>query len=154
MDGSPNETKAHELYIERVFDAPRELMWTLWTDADYARRWFGPEGFSCIHFEGDARPGGRWKGGMRNDATGQAHWAEGEFRELTPPEHILYTYGWADELVETLIDIRFEDIGDGRTLMRFRQGPFPTASSRDGHDQGWSSAFNKLAALAVEEQAS
>lgn len=150
MDGSRHDAKADELLIERVFDAPRALMFKLWTDADFARRWFGPEGFSCIHFEGDARPGGRWKGGMRNDATGQEHWAEGEFRELTPPAHILYTYGWADEGMDTLIDIRFEETADGQTLMRFRQGPFATASSRDGHVEGWSSAFNKLAALAAE----
>lgn len=152
MDGTQTEAKASELYIERIFDAPRALVFKLWTDADYARRWFGPEGFSCIHFEGDARPGGKWKGGMKNDATGQEHWAEGEFRVVTPVEHILYTYGWADEGMATLIDIRFEETAGGATLMRFRQGPFNTVENRDGHVMGWSSAFNKLAALALSER--
>lgn len=145
------ETKPSELLIERTFDAPRPLVFKLWTDAAFARRWFGPEGYSCIHFEGDARPGGRWKGGMKNDATGEEHWAKGEFMTVTPVDHIVYTYGWKGEGLQTTIDIRFEDAPGGKTLMIFRQGPFPTASSRDGHVQGWSSAFNKLNRLAIEE---
>lgn len=150
MDGS-QKTETCDLVIERTFDAPRELIWKLWTDAAFAARWFGPESFTCISFEADGRPGGKWRGGMRRIATGDEHWASGEFREVTPPEHILYTYRWEEpDSPETVVDVRFEDAGEGRTRMTFRQGPFMTASNRDGHTDGWSSAFNKLAALAAE----
>jgi len=152
MDGSLHDAETHELVIERIFDAPRELVWRLWTDDAHARRWFGPRGYSCIDFQADGRPGGRWRGGMREDATGAEHWASGEFREVTPPEHIAYTYRWDEPgSLDTVIDVRFDETADGRTRMTFRQGPFQTASNRDGHHDGWSEAFDKLAELAARE---
>jgi len=44
----------------------------------------------------------------------------------------------------TLVEIDFEDFG-GRTLMHFRQAPFPNAEVRDDHDGGWSASFELLA---------
>ena len=30
-----------EYMLERIFDAPRELVWRAWTDSDLLHRWFG-----------------------------------------------------------------------------------------------------------------
>ena len=49
------------LVITRVFDAPRELVFKLWTDPAHARHWMGPRGFTATHFEQDPRPGGAWR---------------------------------------------------------------------------------------------
>src|SRR5205809_6705386 len=49
------------LVITRVFDAPRELIWKLWTDPAHAKHWMGPRGFTATHFEQDPRPGGAWR---------------------------------------------------------------------------------------------
>ncbi len=53
----------HTLVIEREFDAPRELLWKVWTEPDEVAKWWGPEGFTTPRdtIEIDLRPGGACK---------------------------------------------------------------------------------------------
>jgi uncharacterized protein YndB with AHSA1/START domain len=45
--GSPaTKEKKHELVLTRVFDAPRELVFGVWTDPKHVARWWGPQGFT------------------------------------------------------------------------------------------------------------
>ncbi len=57
---SPRVATQHELHITRVFDAPRELVWKVWTDPEHMKHWCGPRQFTATHVENDGRPGGRW----------------------------------------------------------------------------------------------
>src|SRR5207248_7303343 len=50
------------------FDAPRELVFELWTDPAHAKHWMGPRGFTATHFEQDPRPGGAWRACARTTA--------------------------------------------------------------------------------------
>ena len=43
--------------LERLFDAPRDLIWKTWTDPDLVARWYGPNVETIIH-RLDAKPGG------------------------------------------------------------------------------------------------
>ncbi|KAF5075772.1 Activator of Hsp90 ATPase -like protein [anaerobic digester metagenome] len=72
-----------ELLVERVFDAPRELVWKAWTEPGYLKRWWGPKGFTAPAIEIDLRVGGRYLYGMRSPE-GQDFWSTGEFREGCP----------------------------------------------------------------------
>src|ERR1700730_18120731 len=54
-----------EIVITRVFDAPRALVFKMWTDAKHFREWFGPGVFTNPVCEVDARVGGKWRVVMR-----------------------------------------------------------------------------------------
>lgn len=145
-----------ELVIMRVFNAPRDLVWKAWTDPTHAVQWWGPIEYPAAHLEMDVRPGGVWRGLLRSPGDGSELSHKGVFREVTPPERLVFTFSWDEEGergLETLITITFVDQGD-KTLMTFRQIPFQSAEERDGHRYGWGSAFDRfddtLSALAKD----
>jgi len=45
--------------LERVFDAPRELVWKTWTDPELLPRWYGPKAETIVH-RLELEPGGLW----------------------------------------------------------------------------------------------
>ncbi len=146
----------HELHITRVFDAPRELVWKVWTDPEHMAHWCGPRQFQARHIENDRRPGGNWRLLLHSDGfdigDGQLRelnlWQGGVNREVLEPERLVYTFQWEDnpglsENLETVITVTFEE-DDGKTTMNFHQASFATSADRDGHGRGWNSSFDKL----------
>ena len=144
-----SRTTDRELEITRVFDAPRELVFTAWTDPGQLARWWGPHGFSAPSVALDVTPGGAWRTCMRNDADGGELWASGVYREVVAPERLVFSYAWdtADGAPghETLVTVTFDDLGD-KTRMTFRQAVFQSVQERDEHRGGWSQCFDELAA--------
>ena len=142
------EPEERVLVITRIFDAPRALVWNVWTDPSHARQWMGPRGFTATHFEQDARPGGSWRGCLKADDGSRELWQGGVFREIVEPERIVYTFAWDREDGsrghETLVTITFAD-ENGKTKMTFHQAVFDTVPQRDGHRGGWNSTFDRLA---------
>jgi uncharacterized protein YndB with AHSA1/START domain len=151
----PPKEPTYELVIDRIFDAPRELVWKAWTDPAMAKEWAGPREFKATHFEQDGRVGGKWRLCLHSDGfdigDGQLRelnlWQGGVFQEIVPPERVVYTFAWDDMAEisgdEMLVTVTFEDLG-GKTAMRFRQERFRNTSQRDGHIKGWNSAFDKF----------
>jgi uncharacterized protein YndB with AHSA1/START domain len=134
------------LLIERVFNAPRELVFRAWTDPDHIRKWFGPRDHPATHMTMDVRPGGRWRGCLQSTETGNDLWLGGVYREIVPPERLVFTFAWEEEGergLETLVTITFAE-RDGKTHMTFRQTPFQSDNERDGHRGGWTSSFDRL----------
>ncbi len=147
MTLAPNEaTAGPELVITRVFDAPRELVFQAWTDLEQLAAWSAPDTFTTVHVEGDLRPGGKWRMGMRSDAYGE-FWNHGEWREITPPERLIFTTSWEETdgrpEHEMLITVTFTDL-DRKTEMTFHQAVFMHDQSRDSHRDGWTECFDKL----------
>ena len=134
------------LLVERIFDAPRELVWRAWTDPRNAERWWGPKGFEVVHLEMDVRPGGEWKKCMRR-GDGLEAWRSGVFRAVEEPEKLTFTYRSDDQRgipgFETLVTITLEDL-DGRTRLTLRQAVFESVEARDSHQGGWTSAIERL----------
>ena len=54
-------TSDREIVITREFDAPREVVWTAWTDAKQIKEWWGPRGFTTTTHVMDVRPDGVWR---------------------------------------------------------------------------------------------
>ena len=79
-----------EIVITRVFNAPRSLVFEAWTTPKYVSRWYGAE--LLVVCEIDLRVGGRWRYVMRTPDGGE-HGFSGEYREITPPERLVYTKG-------------------------------------------------------------
>ena len=144
------------LVLTRIIDAPRDLVFRAWSEPEQMRRWAGPRGFTATHVEQDGRPGGAWRLCLREDATGRELWQGGVFREIVPPERLVFTFAWDQEDgtrgPETLVTITFAEHA-GRTTMVFRQAVFNTQANRDGHQGGWSSAFDRLEELVARKRA-
>ncbi|MGH6837955.1 MAG: SRPBCC domain-containing protein [Methylocella sp.] len=135
------------LILTRVFDAPRALVFKLWTDPSHAKKWWGPRDYPATILEMDVRPGGAWRGCLRSTETGKELWQGGVFREVAPPYHLEFTFAWDEEgerRLETLVKVSFAE-QYGKTLMTFRHAPFQSIGERDGHQGGWTSTFDRLA---------
>ncbi|HET6778557.1 MAG TPA: SRPBCC domain-containing protein [Gemmatimonadales bacterium] len=140
---SSTRDATHELVIKRTFDAPRELVWRAWNDAEHAKQW-GPKGFTTPVREMDLRPGGAWRA-LMIAPDGTQYRQHGIVREVMAPERLAFTFIWDDDpAVEMLIAVTFTE-RDGKTDMIFRQTGLPSADSRDGHRGGWTEAFDRLA---------
>jgi uncharacterized protein YndB with AHSA1/START domain len=135
------------LIIERIFDAPRELIFKYWTEPEHFARWIGPKGFSSTILAWELRQGGNYRIHKRGP-DGQDHWQQGVFREIVPPERIVRTYCWTDAdgrptRPETLLTLTFADLG-GRTRLTLHQATFESVTARDDHQRGWSSSLDQL----------
>ena len=144
-----------ELVITRTFDAPRGLVFAAWTDPNHAREWWGPVNYPARYVEIDARPGGAWRMCLRSTEGKPELWQGGVFREVVPPERLVFTFAWDEEGergLETLITVTFAEDG-GKTRMTFRQAPFQSVEERDGHSWGWNSTFDRLVGMLKEAAA-
>lgn len=117
-----------ELVITRTFDAPRKLVWDVWTDPKHITNWqAGPEGFTMPVCEVDLRVGGSWRYGWRNPK-GQEFQATGTYREVDPPKRLVLvtTTMNGEEQVNTTT---FTE-ENGRTTVTVRQ-LFASKATRD-----------------------
>jgi len=135
---TPTDT---EIRIERVFDAPRERVFAVWTDPALIPEWWGDD---TVVEEMDVRAGGRWR---FRTAYGPV---EGEFHEVVPPERIVQTF---QNHVQTL---EFEDLGDRTRLMQTMR--FESPEDRDttmnyGVEQGAEAGFARVDALLARQAA-
>ena len=143
---TPLDTLERELVITRLIDAPRELVFRAWTESAQLAKWFGPKDYPAISAEADARQGGRWRAALRGTEDGRLLTLGGTFREVVPPDRLVFTFAWDEEGergLETVVTVTFAEQGR-KTLMTFRQTPFQSAGERDGHRGGWTSAFERL----------
>ena len=142
-------TAERELVVTRVIDAPRRLVFKAWTQPEHIARWWGPQGYTTIHCDMDIRVGGAYRFGMRSPQ-GTEHWKRGVYREIVAPERLVFTHAWVDASgtpgPETLVTVTLAE-RNGRTEMTFHQGIFESVGARDGHQQGWTSCFERLAEL-------
>lgn len=157
------ETKVEtgELVIERVFNAPRELVWKAWTDPAMIKQWWGPREYSCPIAEVDFRVGGTSFNCMRGP-DGADIYSIGTYQEIVPLERIVVTdsfadkdgnvvpsthYGMPEMPLEMLITVTFEDAGAGKTKMTLRHKGLPEGDMMGGANEGWGQSFDKLAEL-------
>ena len=126
-----------EVRVERVFDAPRDHVFSIWTNPELIPEWWGD---GTVVEEMDVRPGGAWR---FRTAYGVV---EGEFREVDPPSRLVQTF---QNHLQTLV---FEEVGEQTKLTQTMS--FATTEERDtamsyGVEQGAKSGFERVdAALA------
>jgi uncharacterized protein YndB with AHSA1/START domain len=143
-----------ELVIRRTFNAPRELVFRAWTELQLLAQWSCPRGFSFTEQSGELRVGGTFAATMRSPE-GTEHRLRGVYREIVPPERLVFTHWWVDERgspgPETLVTVTLTE-HHGRTEMMFHQGIFASVAAREGHEQGWQGCFERLEELLHEAQ--
>lgn len=148
------EAADRELVLVRAFDAPRSLVFKVWTEPEHLVRWWGPEGFTLPSCEMDLRPGGAFRFLMRSPE-GTDHRLHGVYREIVPPERLVFTWTWVDAEGtpghETLVTVTFEEQG-ARTRLTLHQAVFESVTARDAHQGGWTSCLERLAAYVAEQR--
>lgn len=140
------------LSIRREFDAPRALVWKMWTDPAHVAVWWSPEHFTTPVVEMDVRPGGAIHMVMRGP-NGADFPFDGRFVSLDEPERLVMRT-WVrlpDGSIwfEVQQTVRFEEI-DGRTVQHFHAEVIEARASAlgplSGMEAGWSGSLDKLAA--------
>jgi uncharacterized protein YndB with AHSA1/START domain len=80
-----------EFQLTRLLDAPRELVWEVWTDPQHIVQWFGPEGFDTTTHAFDFRVGGSWRFTMHGP-DGVDYRNKQLFQEIVPRERFVYLH--------------------------------------------------------------
>lgn len=159
-----------EYILDRVFDAPRELVWRAWTDPDLLHRWYGPGAETIIH-EFDLRVGGQWLNEMRWGD--KSHFQKVVFEQVTAPEKMVWRHysstdsDWSSTPNPMMADwprlllttVMFEDRGD-KTNVRLSQVPIEAtdaeiacfATAMAGMDKGWGGGYAIMDEMFVELQ--
>jgi uncharacterized protein YndB with AHSA1/START domain len=136
-----------EIHVERVFDAPRDRVFAIYTDPALIPEWWGPRGTTTIVDTMDVRPGGSWRFVARDREHGETAF-RGTYREVTPPERIVQTFEWegmpGHVSVETAV---FEDLGEQTRVTTTTI--FHTAEERDGMlasgmERGMNESYQRL----------
>ena len=84
------------LSMERVFAAPRDLVFKAWTEAEHLTQWWGPTGWTVPFCQVDFRPGGVWHYCMQGPG-GEQSWGKAVYGEIVPGSRIVYTDAFSDE---------------------------------------------------------
>lgn len=148
-----------EYVMERVFNAPRELVFTAFSACEHVAHWWGPTGWTLPVCEMDFRPGGVWFYCMRGpggeDACGKA-----TYREIAKPERIVYTDAFADtsgnvlaEMPQMVITLTFTE-QDGKTALTNRV-EFASAADKEatlgmGMVEGLTQTLDRLEAYLAQ----
>lgn len=154
-------SKEPTLVLTRVFDAPRELVFKVWTDPRHIVNWWGPGGFTAPYATVDLRVGGALHYCMRGP-DGKDYWTKGFFHEIIVPAKIVCTmffsdkdgnlrspadYGMAGDFPTEMLDIvTFDELKGNKTKLTIRRSTPLAISKRYMEDQGWNSSLDKLAA--------
>ncbi len=120
-----------EIVLSRVFDAPRALVFKVWTDAEHVGKWFGPKGFTVTTHSIDVRVGGQWRFEMRAP-DGTVYPNRMEYLEIVPNERLVIDHGsdQDNDPNRFRVTITFDEQADKKTVVTMRQ-LHPTKAQRD-----------------------
>ena len=121
---------ATTLEVRRTVAASRETVFQAWTDPEMLKKWWRVDaGWSTPIAEVDLRVGGA-------------------YREVTPPEKLVFTWIWEgpEAAEETLVTVEFLDQGDHTEVILTHQN-FADQNMRDEHQKGWGGCLTQLASL-------
>ncbi len=155
-----------DFVITRVFDAPRELMWKMWTDPRHLAQWWGPRKLTTRVEKLEPRVGGAYKFVMELP-DGTQYPMKGVYREVVEPERLVYSVDtsghppeWREAILKNLPPGAPQEIGGGshtvtlekegaktRMTVRcsFASTELRNAFTRMGMSAGWSQSLDKLA---------
>ena len=157
--GNVDRAEARSVVIERVFAAPRELVFEAWTRPEYLLQWFAPHGCTLQFTRIDVRPGGGFHSCIQTPSFGDC-WCVGAYREIVRPERIVFTMATADGAGneidpvkaghdprwprETLVSVTLADVR-GATRLRLEQNVLESLAKQTGAHPGWLQMLDRLA---------
>jgi uncharacterized protein YndB with AHSA1/START domain len=152
MRDDEKESADRELVLTRVLNAPRALVFKVWTDPKHLAQWWGPHGFTNPVCEWDPRPGGAILVHMRGP-DGTVYPMTGVYREVVEPERLVFTSAALDKegnpLFEVLNTVTFAEHA-GRTTLTLQARVVKTTAAAAPHlagmEVGWSQSLERLEA--------
>jgi uncharacterized protein YndB with AHSA1/START domain len=164
---SAAESAVNQFEVTRQFDAPRALIWKAWTELDRLKQWWGPKSFTMLECTLDLRPGGQFHYHMRGPAgaTSADMWGKFVFREIVPPERLVFVTSFsdaegntvrapfsADFPLDVMSTLTFQEQG-GRTTLLMRGEPLNASEAERAFfknmfpsmQQGWKGTLDQLA---------
>jgi uncharacterized protein YndB with AHSA1/START domain len=153
MASAPQASET-QLQISRMIMSPREKVFEAWTKRALLEKWMcrssGPAQ-QTKYYELDVRPGGRYR--LESvTPTGVVYMLEGTYREIRPPEKLVFTWTWTrtpaggspvKENEETLVTVDFFERGKFTEVILTHE-KFSTPEIRDNHERGWKGCFDTL----------
>lgn len=132
-----------DIEITRTFNAPPELVFAQWMDADALKDWFAPGTYTGTVATVEAKVGGAWRVEFTSPQ-GKVFIEHGVYREIVPNQRIVMTlHQSGGDALALIVTVSFEPQGEG-TLMRFQQSGFTSTHHRDAVAEGWRGCFDKL----------
>ena len=117
--------------MTRIFDAPRELVWKVYTDPELLPKWWGLRSSTTIVDKMEVKVGGVWRY-IQRDAEGNEYAFNGVYKEVKPPERLTYTFEFEPMAGHVSTDtIEFEELPDGKTKITART-TFDTLEDLEG----------------------
>ena len=148
-------TDGPELVMERVFDAPRDLVWAVMTDPAQVTHWWGPRGHTATVEAMDVRPRGTWRW-IAHTPDGRDAPFKGEYLEVEPPARLVYTEIFdiapfnEGPNAAAINTVTYEDLGGTtRVIARSRYATVETLEGAlaTGMIRGALEAYDRLAEL-------
>ena len=141
------------LTMTRIFDAPRSLVFKVWTEPQHLVCWWGPNGYTTPVCDMDVRPGGAYRLRMRS-AEGQEVLWHGVFREIVEPERLVWTCSidrtdGTHVSGETVLTLTLEEQGQ-KTKLTLHQAVFDSIDNCKAHREGWTQALERIAGHLAE----
>ena len=131
-NGNTATSSDREFVMERVFNAPRDLVFEAFSDCKHLAHWWGPKDWTLPVCQMDFRPGGVWLYCMRGP-DGMESWGKATYQEIVAPERIVYTDAFVDaagnpieNTPEMVITMVFEAAGSQTKLLSCTE--FPSAA--------------------------
>jgi uncharacterized protein YndB with AHSA1/START domain len=154
------KVEGQELILERMFDAPRELVFKAFSEAEHLKHWWGPRGWTLTVCNVDFRPGGIWHYCMKcmdenqGEFYGQEAWGKAVYQEIVEPEKIVYIDYFSDAegneaegLPSSKITMFLEE-HEGRTKLvsrsEYESAEALEAVMKMGMEQGISETWDRL----------
>lgn len=158
--------------LTRTFNAPRELVWQVWTDPKHLSQWWGPKGFTMSTCKVDLRPGGMFHYRMKAP-DGHEMWGKLVYKQIDPPKKLVLVVSFSDAQggttrhplsatwpLEVLNTMTLEEAG-GKTQMTLHgipinATPLEHRTFKEGHSsmqQGFAGTMAQLEEYLREVQA-
>jgi len=125
-----DQTGDREIVITRLLDAPRELVFDMWTDPKHIAQWWGPNGFTTTIHQMDVRPGGVWRLVMHGP-DGRDYQNRLVFLEIAKPERLVYKHDPDEGCEPVHCEVTVTFAQEGRLTRLTMRMVFPSAEARD-----------------------
>ena len=147
MTEAPSGTTG-EATVTRVFDAPRKLVWKMFTEPEHFAHWFGTPPFTTPRstITMDVRPGGEFRATMVHETDGTELPFVGCFREVVEPERLVQTLDANDRSNPNIevVTVTLTDLGDRTHVVYHQTGHLP-AEQYPLIEEGVSGFYHRLA---------